>query len=87
MRVPARGGSMHLMGSCRMGAAESGNSVVSPEGRLWGYGNCFVAGNAVLGERNASNPTLTTIAFALQAADAIFSDSTPTLVASTEVSR
>lgn len=81
MRVPARGGSMHLMGSCRMGATESDQSVVSPDGRVWGYENLFVAGNAVLGERNASNPTLTTIAFALQAADAIQSGSTPTLVA------
>lgn len=87
MRVPARGGSMHLMGSCRMGSAESGESVVSPEGRLWGYDNCFVAGNAVLGARNASNPTLTTIAFALQAADAILNPVTPTLVAGTEASR
>lgn len=81
MRVPARGGSMHLMGSCRMGAVESESSVVSPEGRLWGYENCYVAGNAVLGERNASNPTLTTIAFALHVADAISSPSTSTLVA------
>jgi choline dehydrogenase-like flavoprotein len=81
MRVPARGGSMHLMGSCRMGAVESDSSVVSPEGRLWAYDNCYVAGNAVLGERNASNPTLTTITLALHVADAISSTSTPTLVA------
>lgn len=71
MQVPARGGSMHLMGSCRMGATAAESSVVSPEGRLWGYENCYVAGNAVLGERNASNPTLTMIAFALNTADAI----------------
>jgi choline dehydrogenase-like flavoprotein len=81
MRVPARGGSMHLMGSCRMDAVESASSVVSPEGRLWAYENCYVAGNAVLGERNASNPTLTTIAFALYAADAISGGSTSALVA------
>jgi hypothetical protein len=80
MQVPARGGSMHLMGSCRMDAAQSSTSVVSPDGRLWGYENCYVAGNAVLGERNASNPTLSTVAFALQTADAILSHSTPTLI-------
>lgn len=86
MRVPARGGSMHLMGSCRMDAVQTETSVVSPEGRLWGYDNCYVAGNAVLGERNASNPTLTTIAFALHAADAISGASIPTLVAGREES-
>jgi len=80
MRMMARGGSLHLMGSCRMGATDTTTSVVSPEGRLWGYDNCYVAGNAVLGERNSSNPTLTTIAFAIHTADAIASSSTPTLV-------
>jgi choline dehydrogenase-like flavoprotein len=87
MRVPARGGSMHLMGSCRMDSQVSESSVVSPEGRLWGYENCFVAGNAVLGERNASNPTLMTIAFALHTADAIHSASTPSLATTMEGSR
>jgi C-glycoside oxidase len=84
MQVPARGGSYHLSGSCRMGAAASPTSVVSPEGRLWGYENCFVTGNAVLGERSASNPTLSTVAFALHAADSIYGDSTPSLVAKTK---
>lgn len=85
MRVPARGGSMHLMGSCRMGAVESEHSVVSPEGRLWRYENCYVTGNAVLGERNASNPTLTNIAFALHTAEAILDGSASTsLVARAE---
>ncbi len=78
---------MHLMGSCRMDSQVSESSVVSPEGRLWGYENCFVAGNAVLGERNASNPTLTTIAFALHTADAIHSTLTPSLVTTMEGSR
>ncbi len=81
MRVPQRGGSHHLSGSCRMGARESASSVVSPEGRLWGYENCYVAGNAVLSERTASNPTLTTVAFALHAADSITGASTASLVA------
>ncbi|WP_149369292.1 GMC oxidoreductase [Mycolicibacterium sp. P9-64] len=84
MQVPGRGGSFHLSGSCRMGAAESSTSVVSPAGRLWGYENCFVAGNAVLGERSASNPTLSTVAFALHTADSIYGDSTPPLIAKTK---
>lgn len=81
MRMPQRAGSHHLSGSCRMDAVESQSSVVSSEGRLWGYENCYVAGNAVLGERTASNPTLTTISYALHTADSISSPSTPTLVA------
>jgi choline dehydrogenase-like flavoprotein len=81
MRVPQRGGSHHLSGSCRMGVRESESSVVSPEGRLWGYENCYVAGNAVLSERTASNPTLSTIAFALNTADSIAGPTTASLVA------
>lgn len=81
MRVPQRGGSHHLSGSCRMAARESASSVVSPEGRLWRYENCYVVGNAVLSERTASNPTLTTVAFALHAADSIAGASTAALVA------
>lgn len=81
MRVPQRAGSHHLSGSCRMDAVESDSSVVSPEGRLWGYENCYVAGNAVLGQRTASNPTLTTISYALNTADSIANPSTVSLVA------
>jgi GMC oxidoreductase len=66
-----RGSSTHVMGSCRMGPSDDGTSVVSPEGRMWGYENCFVAGNAVFASANATNPTLTTVAFALRCADAV----------------
>jgi choline dehydrogenase-like flavoprotein len=82
MEMPPRGGSMHLMGSCRMGAEADGTSVVSPEGRLWNYDNCYVAGNAVLSERNACNPTLTMIAFALRCADAVRGDVPRSLIRS-----
>jgi hypothetical protein len=81
MRVPQRAGSHHLSGSCRMDVAESDASVVSPEGRMWRYENCYVTGNAVLGERSASNPSLTTIAYALNTADAISNPSASSLVA------
>jgi choline dehydrogenase-like flavoprotein len=59
------------MGSCRMGPRDDGNSVVDRDGRLWRYDNVYVAGNAVLAQSNAGNPTLTTIAAALRTADAI----------------
>jgi C-glycoside oxidase len=70
MQTLPRGSSMHLKGSCRMGDNPA-NSVVSPEGRLWGYENCYVAGNAVLGECSSGNPTPASVAFALNTADVI----------------
>jgi choline dehydrogenase-like flavoprotein len=65
------GWSTHMMGGCGMGAEDDGTSVVDPTGRLWGYDNLYVAGNAVHSTTNAGNPTPITIAFALNSADAI----------------
>jgi choline dehydrogenase-like flavoprotein len=65
------GESTHLMGSCRMGPCDDGTSVVDRNGKLWRYENVYVAGNAVLAQTNAGNPTLTTIAAALRTADSI----------------
>lgn len=65
------GWSTHLMGSCRMGSKEDGMSCVDTFGKLWGYDNIYVAGNAVFAVSNAGNPTLTTVAMALRCADAI----------------
>lgn len=65
------GWSTHLMGSCRMGPKDDGTSCVDTFGKLWGYDNIYVAGNAVFAVSNAGNPTLTTVAMALRCADAI----------------
>ena len=65
------GGSAHLMGSCRMGPKDDGESVVNQSGRLWRSDNVYVAGNAVLGTPSGANPTFTTVAAALMTADAI----------------
>lgn len=65
------GWSTHLMGSCRMGPKADGMSCVDTFGKLWGYDNVYVAGNAVFAVSNAGNPTLTTVAMALRCADAI----------------
>ena len=65
------GWSTHLMGSCRMGPKDDGTSCVDSFGKLWGYENVYVAGNAVFAVSNAGNPTLTTVAMALRTADAI----------------
>lgn len=67
------GESTHLMGSCRMGPSDDGHSVVSAKGRVWSRQNLFVAGNAVLAQTNAGNPTLTTVAAALRCADELAS--------------
>lgn len=67
----ARGGSTHVSGSCRMGTADDGTSVVRPDGRLWRHEHIYVAGNAVLSTANGGNPTLSTIAFALHTADGL----------------
>jgi choline dehydrogenase-like flavoprotein len=65
------GWSTHLMGSCRTGPKQDGTSCVDTFGKLWGYDNIYVAGNAVFAVSNAGNPTLTTVAMALRCADAI----------------
>lgn len=77
----ARGGSTHVAGSCRMGRADDGTSVVDPDGRLWRHEHIHVAGNAVLSHANAGNPTLSTVAFALQTADAITGQASPLVAA------
>ena len=65
------GWSTHMMGSCRMGAVDDGTSCVDSYGRLWGYDNLYVAGNAVFAVSNAGNPTPMTIAMGLRTAGAI----------------
>ena len=65
------GWSTHLMGSCRMGPKDDGTSCVDTFGKLWGYDNIYIAGNAVFAVSNGGNPTLMTVAMALRCADAI----------------
>jgi choline dehydrogenase-like flavoprotein len=65
------GESTHFMGSCRMGPAHDGSSVVDENGRVWAYENLYVAGAAVLAQANAGNPTIACIAAALRTVDAI----------------
>lgn len=65
------GESTHLMGSCRMGPRDDGRAVVDCFGRLWGYDNLYVAGNAVLAHTNAGNPSIVSIACALRTVERI----------------
>ncbi|SEE77906.1 FAD-dependent oxidoreductase [Ruania alba] len=67
--LAAPGGSLHLMGSTRIGTDET--SSADPTGLIWGTDNVYVAGNGVLSTRNTSNPTLSMVALALRTARTI----------------
>jgi choline dehydrogenase-like flavoprotein len=64
------GAAFHMMGTHRLGSSDD-ESVADSNGLVWGFANVFVAGNGVLSEYMACNPTLTTVACALRTADAI----------------
>lgn len=63
------GSSLHYQGTVRMGASEDGTSVCDSYGRVWGVENLYVGGNGLIPTPTATNPTLTTVAFAVRAAD------------------
>ncbi|HYP72640.1 MAG TPA: GMC oxidoreductase [Microbacterium sp.] len=62
------GSSLHYQGTVRMGQADDGASVCSPDSEVWGAPGLFVAGNGVIPTATACNPTLTGVALAVRAA-------------------
>ncbi|GGF29036.1 GMC oxidoreductase [Subtercola lobariae] len=64
------GSSLHLTGTVRSGADDDGTSVCSPDGRVWGFENLFVAGNGVIPTSVVANATLTGVITAVRAARA-----------------
>lgn len=62
------GASLHYQGSTRMGRADDGESVCSPDSEVWGAAGLFVAGNGVIPTATACNPTLTAVALAVRGA-------------------
>jgi choline dehydrogenase-like flavoprotein len=65
------GSSLHLTGTVRMGVADDGTSVCDTDGRVWGFGNLYVAGNGVLPTALVCNSTLTGMTTAVRAARAL----------------
>ncbi|MEV8268599.1 GMC oxidoreductase [Microbacterium sp. NPDC076911] len=71
MAVLPPGSSLHLTGTVRMGADDDGTSVCSPDGRVWGFDNLYVAGNGAIPTPVVANATLTGVVTAVRAARAI----------------
>ena len=65
------GSSLHYQGTVRMGLADDGDSVCSPDSEVWSAPGVFVAGNGVIPTATACNPTLTGVALAVRGAQKI----------------
>jgi pyranose oxidase len=61
---------LHMAGTTRMGTNHE-TSVVDLDSRVWGMDNLYLGGNCLIPTGQASNPTLTSCAFALRSARSI----------------
>lgn len=66
-------GFAHVMGTCRMGAADDGTCVTDEFGRVWGTENLYLATVGVIPDPLAVNPTLTAAALAIRSVDRLLS--------------
>ncbi|MFJ9855057.1 GMC oxidoreductase [Streptomyces sp. NPDC101150] len=68
-RLFPSGCSLHYQGTVRTGAEDDGTSVCDSSSRVWGMQNLYVGGNGVISTSTACNPTATSVALAVLAAD------------------
>jgi pyranose oxidase len=61
---------LHFAGTVRMGD-DPATSVCDVNSKVWGVDNLYVGGNGVVPTGQGSNPTLTSVAFALKAARSV----------------
>ena len=61
--------SSHIMGTCRLGA-QAGDSVVAPQGRVWGWKNLHVADASVFPTSLGVNPQVTVMSVGLLVGEA-----------------
>jgi pyranose oxidase len=59
---------LHVTGTTRMGTSPD-DSVVDANSQVWGVENLYLGGNGLIRRGSASNPTLTSIAMAVKAAE------------------
>jgi choline dehydrogenase-like flavoprotein len=65
------GGSLHYTGTVRIGPVDDGTSVADADGRVWGTGSVFVAGNGAVPTALTCNSTLTAAVLAVRTARAV----------------
>lgn len=73
-RLTPAGHSIHYQGSYRMGPVDDGTSVCDADSRVWGVENLYLGGNGIIPTPIACNPTLTSVALATIASDAIVAE-------------
>ncbi|KAF8608603.1 pyranose 2-oxidase [Ceratobasidium sp. AG-I] len=78
-QLMAPGLALHITGTTRLGETPQ-DSVANINSQVHGYNNVYVGGNGCIRSSTACNPTLTSVAIALKAADHISSSLTPEMI-------